>query len=179
MAPFLLIIISYYITGGSGTCAGVVAANVAANLVNNANENNNNNNNNNNQDNTNNNNMNVGNSANMNTNMNMLLPGKRSISTGDLIPASALRTMTGLALGSAALYTGDMWKHLRNTFPPRQAVDRLFCTTLASPSQVSDVSGVLLKINKIALGLLTSDMFQNILSFQQALDYSLGEGTCQ
>merc|ERR1712106_190489 len=114
--------------GGSGTSvwgyltAGVVAANVAANLVNNANENNNNNNNNNNQDNTNNNNMNVGNSANMNTNMNMLLPGKRSLSTGDLIPASALRTMTGLALGSATLYTGDLWRHLSNTLSPRLAV---------------------------------------------------------
>ena len=44
--------------------AGVVAANVVANLVNNANENNNNNNNNDNQDNTNNNNMNIGNSVN-------------------------------------------------------------------------------------------------------------------
>ena len=80
-------IISSYILGGSGTSvwgyltAGVVAANVAANLVNNANENNNNNNNNNNQDNTNNNNMNIGNSANNNANMNMLLPGRAFQST--------------------------------------------------------------------------------------------------
>ena len=54
--------------------AGVVAANVVANLVNNANENNNNNNNNDNQDNTNNNNQNVGNSANSNMNMNIIIP---------------------------------------------------------------------------------------------------------
>ena len=54
--------------------AGVVAANVVANLVNNANENNNNNNNNDNQDNTNNNNMNIGNSVNSNMNMNIIIP---------------------------------------------------------------------------------------------------------
>ena len=160
--------------------AGVVAANVAANLVNNANENNNNNNNNNNQDNTNNNNMNVGNSANMNTNMNMLLPGKRSISSSkDLVPVSALRTFTGLALGSGALYTGDMWRHLQDTLSLRETLNRLFCTTLSSPREVFDVNDVLLKITKIALGLLTSDLFQNVLSFEQALDYSLEEESCQ
>ena len=66
--------------GGGGTSvwgyltAGVVAANVVANLVNSANQNNNNNNNNNNQDSSNNNNMNVGNSANSNMNMNIILP---------------------------------------------------------------------------------------------------------
>ena len=65
--------------GGGGTSvwgyltAGVVAANVVANLANNANQNNNNNNNNN-QDSSNNNNMNVGNSANSNMNMNIILP---------------------------------------------------------------------------------------------------------
>ena len=65
--------------GGGGTSvwgyltAGVVAANVVANLVNNANQNNNNNNNNN-QDSSNNNNMNVGNSANSNMNMNIVIP---------------------------------------------------------------------------------------------------------
>ena len=66
--------------GGGGTSvwgyltAGVVAANVVANLVNSANQNNNNNNNNNNQDSSNNNNMNVGNSANSNMNMNIIIP---------------------------------------------------------------------------------------------------------
>ena len=46
-------------------------------------------------------------------------------------------------------------------------------------AKVSDVNDVVLKINKIALSLLISDMFQNILSFEQALDYSLGEEACQ
>ena len=108
-----------------------MAANVAANLVNNANENNNNNNNNNNQDNSNNNNMNVGNSANMNTNMNMLLPGKRSIKSGQKIPESATQVLTGLALSSAAIYTGDVFRHFRQSLgcsvvplplPNRQAI---------------------------------------------------------
>jgi len=52
---------------------GVVAATVAANIVNNVNDNNNNNNNNNNQDNQNNNNQNFNNDDNSNMNMNMLM----------------------------------------------------------------------------------------------------------
>ena len=159
--------------------AGVVAANVAANLVNNANQNNNNNNNNNNQDNTNSNNMNVGNSANMNTNMNMLLPGKRSLNPSDLLPTRALYAVTGVALGSLALHSGDLLTHLRHNLSPRQALDRALCTTLSSPGPVSDVSKLVIKLNKIALSLITSDIFQNILSLEQALDFSLGEGECK
>ena len=85
--------------GGGGTSvwgyltAGVVAANVVANLVNNANQNNNNNNNNNNQDSSNNNNMNVGNSANSNMNMNIIIPvpGGRAASprVSRAVPCSA------------------------------------------------------------------------------------------
>ena len=52
--------------------AGVVAATVVGNIVDNVNDNNNNNNNNNNQDNQNSNNMNINNNDNMNMNMNML-----------------------------------------------------------------------------------------------------------
>merc|ERR1719433_1128390 len=52
--------------------AGVVAATVVGNIVDNVNDNNNNNNNNNNQDNQNSNNMNFNNNDNMNMNMNML-----------------------------------------------------------------------------------------------------------
>ena len=84
--------------GGGGTSvwgyltAGVVAANVVANLVNNANQNNNNNNNNN-QDSSNNNNMNVGNSANSNMNMNIIIPvpGGRAASprVSRAVPCSA------------------------------------------------------------------------------------------
>ena len=159
--------------------AGVVAANVAANLVNNANQNNNNNNNNNNQDNTNNNNMNVGNSANMNTNMNMLLPGKRSLAPPNSTLPIALRTLTGVAVGSLALYSGDFLSHFRQSLSPRQALDKALCTSLSSPDQVSDVGGLMIKVNKIALSLITSDMFQNIISLEQALDFSLGEGSCK
>ena len=52
--------------------AGVIAATVVGNIVDNVNDNNNNNNNNNNQDNQNSNNMNINNNDNMNMNMNML-----------------------------------------------------------------------------------------------------------
>ena len=144
--------------------AGVVAANVAANVVNNANQNNNNNNNNNNQDNTNNNNMNVGNSDNMNTNMNMLLPGRRSISSDQLIHKSFLQAVTGLALaGGGLLFSENAWNQFLNTRSLNKTLENVACNALATPSEVNTLSDLLFKVNRISLGLLTSDLFQSLI----------------
>ena len=91
--------------------AGVVAVNVAANIVNNANSNNNNNNNNNNQNSQNSNNENVGNSANSNSNSNSIVPGKRALSRGRAgagAPRPFLQVVTGLGLGAGAVLGGGV-----------------------------------------------------------------------
>ena len=102
--------------GGGGTSvwgyltAGVVAANVVANLVANANENNNNNNNNDNQDNTNNNNMNIGNSANSNMNMNILIPvpgGRRSLESHESVNTTNITSFSRLTESLLCLLFSD------------------------------------------------------------------------
>ena len=114
--------------------AGVVAANVVANLVNNANENNNNNNNNDNQDNTNNNNQNIGNSANTNMNMNIIIPvpGGRSFDSSDNISDKQIHNV------------------LCEIFEP-------------SSEDVKSVSELAIKVNKIAFAIILTQTFQNFI----------------
>ena len=141
--------------GGGGTSvwgyltAGVVAANVVANLANNVNSNNNNNNNNNNLDNSNNNNMNIGNSANSNMNMNIIIP----------IPG------------------GRSFK--KDSASVKKLLHPIFCLTFAQNVKVKTISDLSVQVTNIALNLIVSHMFQNIFTTDQLLSYSLNLFTCK
>ena len=126
--------------GGGGTSvwgyltAGVVAANVVANLVNNANQNNNNNNNNNNQDSSNNNNMNINNNDNSNMNMNMVsmaMGGRQLGSSSNMYPLLC-RVLTAAARSQA-----------------RECVQRALCETRAAAAGSSAVARVLHKTSRL------------------------------
>ena len=133
--------------------AGVVAVNVAANIVNNANSNNNNNNNNNNQNSQNSNNENVGNSANSNSNSNSIVPGKRSLTRGGaLAPRPLLQVVTGLGLGAGAVLGGGAAASL--------------CQAARVPqlAGVRNMQQIMDRVTSLALAFILADFFPSLLT---------------